>query len=126
MDAREATKWLAAFAFIVGAYFLFDQLIGRGAHAFGITRAMRGEFVTVQAQVAMISGGKGHVFPILKDPSNQRAINAVLFRNDDAPEENLMQRELLEAKRLDGTLVTIEGKVEVYNEELEIIIGKVY
>lgn len=126
MEAREAAKWLAVFVVILIGHFAYDHFVRGGNQAFGITRSMRGEMVTIQANVVMISSGKGHVFPIFKDPDNQKTIKGVLFRNDDAPEENRLQRELLESKRVDGTTVTVEGKVEIYNDELEIIIGKVY
>ena len=126
MDTREATKWIALFLVIIGGYFVYDQIWGEGSNAFGITRSMKGELVTVEANVVTISGGKGHVFPVLKDPNGRKTIKGVLFKSETDPEENRLQRELLETKRKDGTLVTIEGLVEIYNDALEIIIRKVY
>lgn len=124
MDGREATKWLALFALLIVGYFAYDKIIVGGNKAFGITREMKGEIISVEAQVVSLSSGKGHLFSILRDPANQKMIKGVLFKNDDAPEETRRQKELLEARFADGGLVAIDGTVAVYDGELEIIIGK--
>lgn len=126
MESREAAKWFALFIAIIVGYFGYNQFWGEGNNAFGITRSMKGEMVTVEANVVAISGGKGHIFPILKDPNGRKTIKGVLFKSETDPEENRLQKELLEAKRKDGTLVTIEGLIDIYNGELEIIIKKAY
>ena len=125
MASREAARWLALFLIVIGSWFAYNRYVECDS-AFGITRAMNGEPVTVRANVVSISGGKGHIFPILQDPSNQKTIKGVLFRNDDNPEENAKQKALIETARREGSLLTIDGEVCIYNDALEIIIRKAY
>lgn len=124
MDGREAARWLVLFALLIVGYFAYDKIIVGTGKAFGITREMKGEIISVEAQVVSLSSGKGHLFSILRDPANQKMIKGVLFKNDDAPEENRRQKELLEARFKDGGLVAIDGTVAIYDGELELIIGK--
>ena len=92
--------------------------------AFGITNGMKGDTVSIQANVVSMSSGKGHSFPVLKDPQNQKTIKGVLFKKDS--EEDSSRKNLLEERRINGELVSIEGIVDIYEGELEIIIKKVY
>ncbi len=126
MDGKEAARWLALFAVLVVGYFAYDKLIVGGNKAFGITRSMKGEMITIRAEVVSISSGKGHLFPVLRDPDNRKMIQGVLFKNDAAPEECQRQRKLLEARLADGDPIEIDGKVDVYNDELKIIIVRAH
>ena len=124
MNFKEAAKWLALFVLIAGGWFLHEHFEQTG-RAFGLTRSMRNEMITVRAQIFSISSGKGHMFLILRDPSNQKMIKGVLFKNDEAPEAQRAARELLQSALSTGATVEIDGKVDIYNDELEIIIHKV-
>ena len=126
MEHREAAKWFALFVLLVGGWFAYEHFFVVGNKAFGITREMNGEPISVQATVVSISGGKGHIFPILRDPSNNKTIKSVLFRDDNNPLENREQQALLETKRREGTPVTIDGEVCIYQGNLEIIIRKAH
>ena len=125
MDGKEAARWLALFALLIVGYFAYDRLVVGGNRAFGITRSMKGEMISIRAEVVSISSGKGHLFPVLRDPDNQKMIQGVLFANDAAPDEHQRQKNLLEARFRDGGSVDIDGKVDVYNDELKIIIARV-
>ena len=89
-----------------------------------ITRDMQGQYVTTSGTITTISGGKGHTFITLKDINNDKTIKCVLFRQEN--EENTGRKELLEQNAKTDNVVNIEGKVDIYENELEIIIKKVY
>ena len=96
--------------------------------AFGITKAMKDEHVTIQGYITNITSGKGHIFPVVKDPKTGKSIKAVIFapKKDKEKAEVNERQHFVEQRRKDGKLVTIEGKVSVYNDELDVIINKVY
>lgn len=141
MGKKELTVWgsaLIIIAIVCAVYFHYKsseneppptepnivQPINQTDTPFGITKAMKGEFVSVRANVVSITSGKGHFFPILKDPVTQKTIKGVLFKDDAEEEPN--RKELLEKRRKDGELLSIDGIVGVHEGELEIIIKKVY
>lgn len=124
MNVKEAAKWLALFVLIAGGWFLHEHFEQAG-RAFGLTPSMRGEIISVRAQVASLSSGKGHVFLLLRDPTNQKMIKGVLFKNEEAPSEQAAAKNLLQSALDTGATVEIDGTVEIYNGALEIIICKV-
>ena len=89
-----------------------------------ITRDMKGQYVVTSGYITTISGGKGHTFITLKDVNNDKTIKGVLFRQEN--EENTGRKELLEQNAKTDNIINIEGKVDIYENELEIIIKKVY
>lgn len=151
MTKSEMKKWIVAIGIVVvcsGGYMLYssptnnepaNQIKATNEKnlkeetknhelAFGITEAMKDENVTIQGHITNISSGKGHVFPVLKDPQNGKTIKTVIFaaKKEKDKEEVKERQDFVEKRRKDGKLVTIEGKVSVYNGELEVIINKAY
>lgn len=106
--------------------------------AFGITSKQVGENVTIQGTVTEITSGKGHTFPVIKDPSNNKTIKGALFNAEtsqkhnkgrsleDLQQERDQQNKLIEDARVSGQTLTFEGQVDEYKGDLEIIINKVY
>lgn len=89
-----------------------------------ITEAMEGQEVKIAGYVTSISGGKGHTFCTVKDPNSNASIKVVLFKSDS--EADPSRKSNLEASYNNKDIITIEGKVDVYQEELEVIAKKVY
>ena len=96
--------------------------------AFGITEKNEGENVTIKGYITSISGGKGHKFPMITDPETGKAIKGVIFapKKEKEKAEINERQNFVEQRRKDGKLVTIEGKVSIYNGEVDIIINKAY
>ena len=96
--------------------------------AFGITADNKDENVTIKGYITTISSGKGHMFPVIKDPTTNKTIKGVIFasKKDSEKEEVNERQKFIEKRRKDGKLVTIEGKVSVYNDEVDVIIKKAY
>ena len=90
-----------------------------------ITRDMKGQYVVTSGTISTISGGKGHTFITLRDiDDNNKTIKCVLFRQEN--EKNTGRKTLLEEKAESYEVVNIEGVVDIYENELEIIIKKLY
>lgn len=90
-----------------------------------ITRDMQGQYVVTSGTISTISGGKGHTFITLRDINDSnKTIKCVLFRQEN--EKNTGRKTLLEEKAESYEVVNIEGVVDIYENELEIIIKKVY
>ena len=90
----------------------------------GITNSMVGQDVKIAGYVTSISGGKGHTFCTVKDPNSGASIKVVLFKSDS--EADPSRKNNLKASYNNKAIITIEGKVDVYEEELEVIAKKVY
>ena len=89
-----------------------------------ITENMKGQRVKITGYVSDISGGKGHTFFIFKDPNTSDNIKVVLFKQDN--EQDPTRRQQIEASYNSKSVINIEGKVDVYEGELEVIAKKVY
>lgn len=89
-----------------------------------IEENQKGQYVKVNGFVTDISEGKGHTFFYLKDSNSGATIKTVLFRQEN--EKNTGRKELIKESITNNQPVTIEGKIDVYNNELEIIVKKVY
>ena len=89
-----------------------------------ITENMEGQRVKITGYVSDISGGKGHTFFIFKDPNTSASIKVVLFKQDN--EQDPIRRQQIEDSYNNKSVINIEGKVDVYEGELEVIAKKVY
>ena len=80
--------------------------------------------VTVQGKVYSASKRKGHVFCYLKDLYNDKNIRCVLFAKQN---EKLEERaDVLLHNNNTGKPVFVNGKIQLYKNELEIVAFKVY
>lgn len=84
----------------------------------------KGKRVIVSGYVVDVSKGKGHTFFYLKDANSSATIKAVLFRQEN--QKNTGREVLITESEHTNNLVNIEGIVDVYKGELEIIVKKVY
>lgn len=165
MNSSEAKKWILGILIIViacGGYFYYtnrqsaevptpsqqqvteqqktttNEKSTSSDTAFGITNKQIGEHVTVQGPIVDVSGGKGNLFPVIKDTTNDKTIKGALFSPESSQkynkeqtleqlqQERKQQKELIENARSSGQSLTFEGKVDEYKGELELIISKVY
>lgn len=89
-----------------------------------ITADMKGQYVSTQGYVSHITGGKGHTFFTFSDPNSGASLKGVLFRQEN--EKNTGRKDVIEEAAQNGSLIHVEGKVDVYQGELEVIVKKVY
>lgn len=89
-----------------------------------ITESKKDEYVKVTGFVNNVTEGKGHTFFYLKDVKSGSTIKVVLFRQEN--EKNTGRRDLIKEANQNMFPINIEGKVDVYENELEIIAKKVY
>ena len=89
-----------------------------------INNTMKGEYVKVVGYVTKISGGKGHTFFTFKDPNTGAIIKGVLFKQES--EADPSRKEYINSSYQNKSIITIEGKVDIYKDELEVIAKKVY
>lgn len=87
-----------------------------------ITREDRGKVVQVRGVPINLVEKEGHLFFYLED--GQSTIKAVLFRADG--EEIIGRKQKLQHYANSNRKVRVLGSVDVYNNELEIIIDKVF
>lgn len=97
-----------------------DQNISIGS----ITADMKGSYIKTQGYVSNITGGKGHTFFTFSDPNSGASLKGVLFRQEN--EKNTGRKDVIESAAQTGALIHVEGKVDVYQGELEVIVKKVY
>lgn len=89
-----------------------------------ITESKKDEYVKVTGFVNNVTEGKGHTFFYLKDVKSGAIIKVVLFRQEN--EKNTGRRDLIKEANQNMFPINIEGKVDVYENKLEIIAKKVY
>ena len=89
-----------------------------------ITVDMKGNEIITEGYITKSGGGKGHTFITLQDPNNSTTIKAVLFKqvNEKNPERKI----ILDEKAKNRSLVRVKGKVDIYKNELEIVIQQVF
>ena len=97
-----------------------DQNISIGS----ITADMKGSYIKTQGYVSNITGGKGHTFFTFSDPNSGASLKGVLFRQEN--DKNTGRKDVIESAAQTGALIHVEGKVDVYQGELEVIVKKVY
>lgn len=89
-----------------------------------ITVDMKGNEIITEGYITKSGGGKGHTFITLQDPNNSTTIKAVLFKQVN--EENPERKIILDEKAKNRSLVRVKGKVDIYKNELEIVIQQVF
>ena len=115
MICRENLALLALLAAVAGTALLFAFAQGIGARQAKISEIgeeMEGTLVKVNARIEQLSVRKGIAFMELYDGTGK--INAVLF--------NAEKMGALPGK---GGFASIEGKVQKYNGDLELVVEKV-
>ena len=89
-----------------------------------IYESMKGQHVVTRGYVTDISGGKGHVFFYFKDVNGGKEIKGVLFKEENYDNEG--RKALVQKSLADGSAIYVDGRVDVYKGELEVIAKKIY
>jgi len=89
-----------------------------------ITRDDRGKSYQVRALIESISLNNGHAFMTLMDINSKDKIEAVLFRADS--EEIIGRKVKLIESQKNGMPVRLLVSVNIYNDELQLLIDKVF
>lgn len=86
-----------------------------------VTADMKGQNVTVRGYAVKMTSGKGHHFYTFRDIVEPGSIKVVVFK---AEGDNRAMDVSLQNSLNAGSPVTLSGKVDIYNGELEIIASK--
>lgn len=93
-------------------------------HVNQITSKLKGETIVTSGVVSELTERKDTVFFTLRDKAADRAIKCVMFRKTNV--DNTERKVLLEKSIADGTEVYLQGEVDIYKNDLEIKVWKVF
>lgn len=88
-----------------------------------ITSNMEGRNVRISGVASKVSEGKGNVFFYFKNEKTGQDIKCVMFKKTN--NDNQGRKELIETSAYNGSVITLDGQVDVYKGEVEIKVWKV-